>query len=206
METHVRTALSATVLLLALTLAGCAGSDAATGDPTTATEGAEGPAGPDTAAGAQPADSDAPIPVEGEGDIGDGAGSAPVPATVPDFGVTSETADAVVTPYTSCWTDGAGAGICSDGISSTGDPLAADDQLVVTYHEGELTAMSSEPLPGAGPGVDDPVRSPLPVVQENPGIWLVDVSGLPAGEHVIWLDWTGEPGDSHAALAVSITA
>ena len=140
-----------------------------------------------------------PIPVEGDEGIGDGAG-APAPLTeAPDFGVSSEVDSAAVPPFTSCWSAG-GEGVCADGVPQPeAVELSADAQLVVTYAEGELTATSSP----AADGVEG-AQSPLPAEQENPGIWLVDVSGLDDGSHIVWLSWTGPQGDAFTAVTVSI--
>lgn len=175
-------------LLLALALAGC-------GDEP------DGGIGDSSAAG--PTDGE-PIPVEPDGGIGDGAGPAGDPAEAPPFGVSSETDSAAVEPHTYCWSSSEGAGLCADGSPQPGEVLEVDAQLVVTYPEGALTAASSDPLPGEGPGVAQPDQSPLPVEEENPGIWLVDVSGLPPGDHAIWLSWNGDAGDSHTVVSVSI--
>ena len=145
-----------------------------------------------------------PIPVEPDGGIGDGSGPPEQPATAPPFGVSSETDSTTAEPYTYCWTDNQEAGLCADGAPTWRADLQADAQLVVTYPEGTLTASSSAPLPDEGAGAEVPEQSPLPVEQENPGIWLVDVSGLPVGEHAVWLSWNGTAGDSHTVLSVTI--
>jgi hypothetical protein len=181
----VRTAPLPLTLLLALVLTACGGGGST---PT------------DAAAGSSLASSEGGVPVEGDGDIGDGT-TGGVPDTAPPFGVSSETDSTSLEPFTTCWS-AAGSGACNDGVPGPTTPLAADDQLVVTYVEGQLTAKSSAPV--AEQGVDPGPRSPLPAVQENPGIWLVDVSGLPTGQHTVWLTWTGEPGDASAAITLDV--
>lgn len=207
-----RTAL--TVLVLILTLSACASSDAA--DPGTPGPDTPIPVEPDGGIGdgagqpdstssssstAEGADGE-PIPIEGEGGIGDGT-TGGVPETVPDFGVSSETDSDSVSPYTSCWEGPSGPGICSDGFDQAERTFTAADQLVVTFAEGTLTAESSATYT-ADPGTPSPERSPLPTVNENPGIWLVDISGLPDGDHAIHLSWDGDQGDAFAIFDVTI--
>ncbi|HUG85512.1 MAG TPA: hypothetical protein VMM13_13160 [Euzebya sp.] len=203
------------LVLLTLLLAAC-GDPQATGsggaDPTGA---ALPPSGSTTAptegaaTSSQPVD-DTPIPVEGTGDIGDGQG-APAPlAQPPDFGISSETDSGSISPYTSCWSaptgDGASqAGLCSDGIPQPDAlTLTAADQLVVTYAEGELTAGAEAPGELDAPSEDPVDVTELPVVQDNPGIWLVDSSGLPPGDHVITLAWYGDQGDAFTAFTLTV--
>jgi hypothetical protein len=205
-----RTAL--TLLILILALAGCADTTATgAGDPASddpipvepdgGTGDGAGPPTEDAAASSGLADQ--PVPVEGQGDIGDGAG-APAPLTeAPDFGVSSEVDSGVVAPYTYCWST-VSTGACADGFPSSEVTLAAQDQLVVTYAEGELTAGASATFDDQDVGSDIGEITDLPVVMENPGIWLVDISGLEAGQHAIHLGWNGEQGDSFGILDVTI--
>ena len=153
------------VLLLALTA--CADGTAV---------GAGGPADDDTA-------TEAPIPVEPDGGIGDGAGPPGPLAEAPDFGVSSEADSLSATPFTSCWST-ADTGVCADGFPTPLDhQLEANAQLVVTYEPGTVTAFAW-PLDEADPAAEpaDADRTELPVVEENPGVNLVDVSSE------YWLD------------------
>ena len=148
---------------------------------------------------------DDPIPVEPDGGIGDGAGPPGPPAEAPDFGVSSETDSLSAAPYTSCWTTD-DVGLCSDGgPSPTTYPVKADAQLVVTYEPGTVTA-HAWPLDEADPAAqpDDAGRTELTVVEENPGVNLVDVSTLEPGTYHLSLSWVGEQGDSHTAVALTI--
>lgn len=81
------------------------------------------------------------MPVEGVGDMGDGSEPAPL-TEAPDFGVSSESDSAAISPFTSCWrAPAANAPTCTDGPPRP-DAVALDgaDQLVVTFAEGQLSA------------------------------------------------------------------
>ena len=64
-----------------------------------------------------------------------------------------------------------------------------------TYEPGTLSATVQD---GSAEGIV------LPVDAENPGVNLVDTSGLPAGEHVLDLFWSGEQGDAATQLALTV--
>ncbi|WP_370325922.1 hypothetical protein [Euzebya sp.] len=221
--------LLALLLVLALAGAGCAGSATdvgAGGDPTDPVTEPDSeapiPVEPDGGIGDTPSDadtpipvepdggigtssspvgSDTPIPVEPDGGIGDDGSGAGDPETAPPFGVSAEADDVVAEPYTSCWTTEE-SGVCSDGFPGSREELTADARIVVTYPEGELGAEISPPLTDDdSAGVD---RLPLPVTPENPGIWIVDVSGLEPGQHTLWLTWSGAQGDSSAAIDLTV--
>jgi hypothetical protein len=166
-------------VVLALSLWGCASGT----DDTT-----DG----DTAAGTPSADQ--AIPVDGDGGIGDGAGPPAPLAEAPDFGVSSETDSGTASPAQRCWTatpdDGTDPECVEDPLDPQSLRLTADAQLVVTYVEGELLATAGEDLP---------------VVQENPGIWLVDISQLDPGDHVVDLSWVGAQGNALTSLTLDIT-
>ncbi|AXV04747.1 hypothetical protein DVS28_a0038 [Euzebya pacifica] len=202
------------VLLLALTA--CADGTAV---------GAGGPADDDTASEAPipvepdggigdgagaPGDSsapidDGPIPVEPDGGIGDGAGPPGPLAEPPSFGVSSETDSLSADPYASCWTT-EDTGVCSDGAPTPMEyPLKADAQLVVTYEPGTVTAYAW-PLDEADPAAEpaDADRTELTVVEEHPGVNLIDVSTLEPGSYHLALSWAGEQGDAHTAVALAI--
>lgn len=210
------------VAALALLLAACGtstgpgtGLSGGEDDPTIAAESGselETPAGQTAEAGTSAAATDTqaagtstpggqPIPVEGDGGIGDGAG--PLDASEPpDFGVSSETDSTSVTPYTYCWSDpAAGAGLCADGFPQVGAAVAVDSQLVVTFEPGALTAEL-----GAADPQDDATRERivLPVTQENPGVYLIDVSVAPPGPAGLWLFWDGEQGDAAAFVPLDV--
>ncbi len=199
MTTLLRTSL---LLVLLLSLSACADAELATGS-----------GAPDVEVGSE---SEAPIPVEPDGGIGDGAGplgtDSPIPVegdggiggevppsdgTAPTFGVSSETDSLSAEPFSYCWTDpDAGSGVCADGLPDASlHPITVADQLVVTYEPGTLSATVQD---GSAEGIV------LPVDAENPGVNLVDTSGLPAGEHVLDLFWSGEQGDAATQLALTV--
>ncbi|CAN5396037.1 hypothetical protein BH23ACT9_BH23ACT9_18030 [soil metagenome] len=192
-----RTFLPLLVLVLALSACGEATTaDTAVTEPPTATA--------DTADAAQDPAANSGIPIEGEGDIGDGTGPQAPLTEPPLFGVSSETDSDAIPHYTSCWsTDGQG--MCSDGIPQPqAVQLAGADQLVVTYAEGELTASWSAAFDTSDDSSATPPQSPLTVTAENAGIWLVDTSDVPEGPHAIWLSYNGEQGDSHTAFTLDV--
>lgn len=201
------------LLVLTTALAACADGTVANDAPTD--DAPDGAASTDTATAAPPpppssaptgpATSTTPVPIEGDGDIGDGAG-APAPlAEPPDFGVSSDTDSDSFPPYTSCWNDGSGADICSDGVPQADRTLDGGDRLVVTYAEGDLTATANAAgSPGTGPPEPAGATVDLPVVQENPGIWIVDTTGLNDGAHDVFLSWRGEQGDAVTAFTLLV--
>ena len=202
------------VLLLALTACadGTAVGAGGPADDDTATE-APIPVEPDGGIGdgaGAPDDSsapidDGPIPVEPDGGIGDGAGPPGPLAEAPDFGVSSETDSLSAAPFTSCWST-ADTGVCADGLPTPMDhQLKADAQLVVTYEPGTVTA-HAWPLDQADPAAEpaDADRTELTVVEEHPGVNLIDVSTLEPGTYHLALSWAGEQGDAHTAVALII--
>jgi hypothetical protein len=202
MTTHHRSTSMPLLLLciLALMIAACA--DTASTGATSSEEPI--PVEPDGGIGdgaAASGPSEPAIPVEGDGDIGDGTTGSDL-AEPPDFGVSSETDSGAIAPYSSCWS-AEGQGLCADGVPQPDRlSITADSQVVVTYAEGQLTAAWSTPPADGELGAAD--RTDLPVQQENPGIWLVDVTDVPTGDHVMWLFWTGEQGDASAAVSLVV--
>ena len=213
----------ALLALLSLSLAACAdspgvavGGDGQTPQPTPTPALPDAPEDPDDARSDEEPPGNqvselptGPIPVEPDGGIGDGAGppgSAGVPPQQPlgttMFGVSSETDAEPVEPFSYCLPDGAGPTLCADGLPDPQVTVTADSQLVVTFDVGEVAAQSSARL--ADP-TDTPEQTPLPVTMENPGIWLVDVSGLDVGPHTAWLTWTDGAGlDAQAVVNLDI--
>ncbi|MGI9018662.1 MAG: hypothetical protein ACR2HR_16420 [Euzebya sp.] len=196
------------LLVLSLILTACA-SAAGTGEDPTPSDDAPIPVEPDGGIGdsSNPA-SETPIPVEPDGGIGDGAGP-PSPSQAPGtaastFGVSSETDSAAVPAFTGCPDDGNGAGICADVFPTPSTRLRAADQLVITYDVGELIVESSEDFEGGPDQSELPERTTVPSTIQDPGIWLVDVSGLEPGDHAIWLTWTRNDVTSTAVITVSI--
>lgn len=175
-----------------------------------------------------PVVSEDPIPVEPAGGIGDGAGSpdggrgdrdgGPIPVEpdggpggevppldeAPSFGVSSEVASAVVEPSSGCWTaESTGEGVCFDGVLSPEQHvLAVDEQLVVTYPEGEMVFEVGPAFTSDG-GFVSPENN-LPFELQAGGLWIVSTADLEPGEYVLHLAWTGEQGDATAALTLRV--
>ena len=206
------------VLLLSLLTAACAdGIAVGSGDPTVTADPPEPadtpiPVEPDGGIGdgagppegQLPADGDAPIPVEPDGGIGDGAGPPGELAEVPSFGVSSETESLSVRPDSSCWSAD-GQGICADGFPTPREhPITAAEQLVVTFEPGQLQATAIPLDPGADQADPNAAQTALPLVEENPGIWLVPVTTLDPGTYQLTLFWNGDQGDAAGTLALTI--
>lgn len=120
----------------------------------------------------------------------------PPDADAPPFLLTSDLGEIEVQPYTACWSSG-DTGMCADGFPAPDRALiAAREGLTVLFEPADkFTAAVSPTVDGehvdlAWTAVD--------------GGWDLDLGGIEAGDHVLWLDWTGPQGDAHAALTLRV--
>jgi hypothetical protein len=114
----------------------------------------------------------------------------------PPFVVTSDLGEIEVQSYEICW-DGPNSGMCAGGQPAPDRALiAAAQRLTIAFEPADqFTAALSPTVDGE--------RVDLAWTAVDGG-WDLDLSGVEPGDHVLWLDWTGPQGDSHAALTLRV--